>query len=156
MELLGVEGKEEVEALAILNKFSADHCQVSYLREKMQVIEGRLPKTISFILGNEIWCEFSSEERHLGKPPRLSGEVIFTAGMLNCLKQKRGNQTCLYSNADGKFLSFALQGEERRLGLLQAAVTREERLERSGLSGGDFESYFHFYACLNIIHTSMS
>ena len=46
MELLGVEGKEEVEALAILNKFSADHCQVSYLREKMQVIEGRLPKTI--------------------------------------------------------------------------------------------------------------
>ena len=35
MELLGVEGKEEVEALAILNKFSADHCQVSYLREKI-------------------------------------------------------------------------------------------------------------------------
>ena len=54
MELLGVEGKEEVEALAILNKFSADHCQVSYLREKMQMIEGRLPKTISFILGNKI------------------------------------------------------------------------------------------------------
>ena len=37
MELLGVEGKEEVEALAILNKFSADHCQVSYLGEKMQM-----------------------------------------------------------------------------------------------------------------------
>jgi len=29
MELLGVEGKEEVEALAILNKFSADHCQAT-------------------------------------------------------------------------------------------------------------------------------
>ena len=54
MELLGVEGKEEVEALALLNKFSADHCQVSYLREKMQVIEGRLPKTMVLILGNEI------------------------------------------------------------------------------------------------------
>ena len=54
MDLLGVDGKGEKDALAILTKFSADHCQVSYLREKMQVIEGRLPKTISFILGNEI------------------------------------------------------------------------------------------------------
>ena len=70
--------------------------------------------------------------------------------------KKRRNQSCLYRNADGKLLSFAIQGEERCLRLLQAAVTREERLERSGYSGGDFESYFHFYACLNIIHTSMS
>jgi len=29
MELLGVEGKEEKEALAILTKFSADHCQAT-------------------------------------------------------------------------------------------------------------------------------
>ena len=33
MELLGVEGKEEKEALAILTKFSADHCQVSFLKQ---------------------------------------------------------------------------------------------------------------------------
>ena len=31
------------------------------------------------------------------------------------------------------------KGEEHRLGLLQAVVTREERLERSGHSGEDFE-----------------
>ena len=34
MELLGVEGKEEKEALAILTKFSADHGQVSCLKKK--------------------------------------------------------------------------------------------------------------------------
>ena len=39
MELLGVEGKEEKEALAILTKFSADHGQVSCLKKKQREIE---------------------------------------------------------------------------------------------------------------------
>ena len=41
MELMGVEGKEEKEALAILTKFSADHGQVSCLKRKQRAIENK-------------------------------------------------------------------------------------------------------------------
>ena len=37
MDLLGVDGKGEKDALAILTKFSADHCQVSFLKQALEI-----------------------------------------------------------------------------------------------------------------------
>ena len=82
MDLLGVDGKGEKDALAILTKFSADHCQVSFLKQVLEIKS----YTIRFnIPGYKIRSELSSEKECLVKPPCSPWQVLVAAGSLVCI-----------------------------------------------------------------------
>ena len=103
MELLGVEGKEEKEALAILTKFSADHCQVSFLKQ---------PQEIELSIFQATRFDASSAQRK-----NIWASLHIITG-----------RSCPQQVVQFLFSFFAflfVSGEERCSRLLQAALSRE-------------------------------